>query len=95
MSLGFGDDAFYGGDGNDRVWSQEASNQTSPDDSDLIDAGGGDDYVISGSSTALNTDAVTLGPGDDTLVTYGSSGASVPLRRPRHQHLPAACRARR
>ena len=39
VSLGFGDDAFYGGDGNDRVWSQEASNQTSPDDSDLIDSG--------------------------------------------------------
>ena len=76
VSLGFGDDAFYGGDGNDRVWSQEASNQTSPDDSDLIDAGGGDDYVISGSSTALNTDVVALGPGDDALVTYGSSGGA-------------------
>ena len=76
VSLGFGDDAFYGGDGNDRVWSQEASNQTSPDDSDLIDTGGGDDYVISGSSTALNTDVVTLGPGDDALVTYGSSGGA-------------------
>jgi Ca2+-binding RTX toxin-like protein len=76
VSLGFGDDEFYGGDGNDRVWSQEASNQTSSDDSDIIDAGGGDDYVISGSSTALNTDIVTLGPGDDALVTYGSSGGA-------------------
>jgi Ca2+-binding RTX toxin-like protein len=77
VSLGFGDDAFYGGDGNDRVWSQEASNQSSPDDSDVIDTGGGDDYVISGSSAALNTDVVTLGPGDDALVTYGSSGGAT------------------
>ena len=69
-------DEFYGGDGNDRVWSQEASNQTSPDDTDVIDSGGGDDYVISGSSAALNSDIVTLGPGDDTLVTYGSSGGA-------------------
>ena len=78
VSLGFGDDVFYGGDGNDRVWSQEASNQSSPDDTDVIDTGGGDDYVISGSSTALNSDQITLGPGDDALVTYGlSSGASL------------------
>ena len=35
VSLGFGDDAFFGGDGNDRVWSQEASNQSSPDDTDV------------------------------------------------------------
>ena len=78
VSLGFGDDLFFGGDGNDRVWSQEASNQSSPDDTDVIDTGGGDDYVISGSSAAFNSDQITLGPGDDALVTYGfSSGASL------------------
>ncbi len=77
ISLGFGDDLFYGGDGNDRVWSQEASNQSSPDDTDIIDTGGGDDYVISGSSTALNSDQITLGPGDDALVTYGLSSGAI------------------
>jgi Ca2+-binding RTX toxin-like protein len=71
VSLGFGDDVFFGGDGVDRVWSQEASNQTSSEDGDFIDTGDGDDYVISGSSTAPNIDTVFLGPGDDTLVTYG------------------------
>jgi Ca2+-binding RTX toxin-like protein len=76
VSLGFGDDVFWGGNGDDRVWSQESSNQSSPDDHDTIDTGAGDDYVISGSSTALNTDAITLGPGDDTLVTYGLSGGA-------------------
>ena len=90
VSLGFGDDVFYGGDGNDRVWSQEASNQSSPDDTDRIDTGVGDDYVISGSSTALNSDIVTLGPGDDALVTYGSSGGRVPVRRPGRQLLPTS-----
>jgi Ca2+-binding RTX toxin-like protein len=71
VSLGFGDDAFFGGSGDDRVWSQEASNQSSPDDQDRIETAAGDDYVISGSSAASNTDVVSLGPGDDELVTYG------------------------
>jgi Ca2+-binding RTX toxin-like protein len=73
VSLGFGNDTFYGGDGPDRVWSQESSNQTAPDDHDVVITYGGDDYVISGSSVALNTDLVQLGTGDDTLVTYGFS----------------------
>jgi Ca2+-binding RTX toxin-like protein len=77
VSLGFGDDRFIGGDGPDRVWSQESSNQTSSDDSDTILTYGGDDYVISGSSTALNTDIVALGTGDDGLVTYGFSSGAV------------------
>jgi Ca2+-binding RTX toxin-like protein len=77
VSLGFGDDVFLGGKGPERVWSQEASNQTSPDDQDFIDTGRGEDYVISGSSTALNTDEVFLGPGDDTLVTYGAGGGAT------------------
>ena len=78
VSLGFGDDAFVGGKGADRVWSQESSNQSSPDDQDRIEAGSGDDYVISGSSTAPNTDVVSLGPGDDVLVTYGfAAGATL------------------
>lgn len=76
VSLGFGDDLFLGGTGSDRVWSQEASNQTSPDDRDEIFTGEGNDYVISGSSTALNVDRLNLGPGDDTLVTYGFAGAA-------------------
>ncbi len=78
VSLGFGDDVFFGGKGSDRVWSQESSNQSSPDDEDRIETGRGDDYVISGSSTAPNTDVVDLGPGDDVLVTYGlSEGARL------------------
>jgi Ca2+-binding RTX toxin-like protein len=77
VSLGFGDDVFFGGPGDDRVWSQEASNQSSPDDRDEIDTGPGDDYVISGSSTAPNSDVVTLGPGDDTLSTFGFSAGAV------------------
>ena len=78
VSLGFGDDVFVGGKGADRVWSQEASNQNSPDDQDRIDTGDGDDYVISGSSAAPNTDVVILGPGDDALVTYGfAAGATL------------------
>jgi Ca2+-binding RTX toxin-like protein len=78
VSLGFGDDRFLGGAGGDRVWSQEASNQTSPDDYDVIISGDGNDYVISGSSAAANHDVVDLGPGDDALVTYGSTaGASL------------------
>ena len=76
VSLGFGDDTFIGGDGDDRVWSQEASNQTSTDDHDVVLTGGGDDDVISGSSTANNTDVVQLGPGDDTLATYGAVGGA-------------------
>ena len=78
VSLGFGDDTFLGGNGADRVWSQEASNQNSPDDQDRIETGGGHDYVISGSSTAPNTDVVSLGPGNDALVTYGfGAGATL------------------
>jgi Ca2+-binding RTX toxin-like protein len=78
VSLGFGDDAFFGGKGADRVWSQESSNQSSSDDQDRIETGGGDDYVISGSSTAPDTDTVSLGPGDDVLVTYGfAAGATL------------------
>jgi Ca2+-binding RTX toxin-like protein len=77
VSLGFGDDVFWGGNGDDLVWSQEASNQTSSDDHDVIDTAGGNDYVISGSSTAPNTDVVTLGPGDDELTTYGFSGGAL------------------
>ncbi len=77
VSLGFGNDRFVGGDGSDRVWSQESSNQTSPDDSDVIITNGGDDYVISGSSVALNSDTVFLGEGDDVLVTYGFSSSAV------------------
>ena len=78
VSLGFGDDVFFGGSGDDRVWSQEASNQSSPDDQDRIETGAGDDYVISGSSAAPNTDVVSLGPGDDALVTYGfAAGATL------------------
>jgi Ca2+-binding RTX toxin-like protein len=73
VSLGFGDDTFLGGRGADRVWSQEASNQTSTTDSDNIQTGAGDDYVISGSSAAPNSDFVLLGPGNDALVTYGFS----------------------
>lgn len=76
VSLGFGDDTFIGGDGPDRVWSQEASNQTSVGDHDVILSNGGDDYVISGSSAAPNTDVVVLGPGDDALVTYGASAGA-------------------
>jgi Ca2+-binding RTX toxin-like protein len=76
VSLGFGDDLFLGGDGNDRVWSQEASNQSSSDDRDEIFTGKGHDYVISGSSAALNLDRVNLGPGDDVLVTYGFAGSA-------------------
>jgi Ca2+-binding RTX toxin-like protein len=71
VSLGFGDDTFLGGEGPDRVWSQESSNQTASDDHDEIDTFGGNDYVISGSSTAPNTDVVDLGTGGDVLVTYG------------------------
>ena len=78
VSLGFGDDIFFGGSGDDRVWSQEASNQSSPDDQDRIETGPGEDYVISGSSVAPNTDVVSLGPGDDALVTYGfAAGATL------------------
>ena len=78
VSLGFGDDIFFGGSGGDRVWSQEASNQSSPDDQDRIETGAGEDYVISGSSVAPNTDVVSLGPGDDALVTYGfAAGATL------------------
>ena len=78
VSLGFGDDTFIGGAGPDRVWSQEASNQSSPDDHDVIITNSGDDYVISGSTSAPNTDVVVLGPGADALVTYGfSSGAEL------------------
>lgn len=78
VSLGFGDDSFVGGEGADRVWSQEASNQTSTDDHDVILTNEGDDYVISGSSAASDNDLVQLGPGNDTLVTYGSvSGANL------------------
>jgi Ca2+-binding RTX toxin-like protein len=77
VSLGFGDDQFLGGNGDDRVWSQEASNQSSSDDQDTIETGGGDDYVISGSSTAINSDVVYLGPGDDALVTYGLSARAT------------------
>ena len=78
VSLGFGDDRFLGGPGADRVWSQEASNQSSPDDDDVIITGEGNDYVISGSSAAANHDVVYLGPGNDALVTYGSTaGASL------------------
>jgi Ca2+-binding RTX toxin-like protein len=71
VSLGFGDDQFVGGDGPERVWTQESSNQTSPDDHDVVITNGGDDYVISGSSAAPNTDVVLLGAGNDVLVTYG------------------------
>jgi Ca2+-binding RTX toxin-like protein len=78
VSLGFGDDTFLGGRGADRVWSQEASNQTSTGDHDVIVTGGGDDYVISGSSAAPNTDVVVLGPGNDAVATYGfSAGADL------------------
>ena len=77
VSLGFGDDTFIGGDGPDRVWSQEASNQTSSDDHDVISTNEGDDYVISGSSNALDTDVVNLGPGDDTLVAYGATSGAI------------------
>ncbi len=77
VSLGFGDDTFLGGNGNDRVWSQEASNQNSSDDHDVIITGKGNDYVISGSSTAPNTDVVLLGPGNDTLITFGSSAGAA------------------
>ncbi len=76
VSLGFGDDVFWGGTGADRVWSQEASNQTAPDDHDEISTGGGPDYVISGSSAAGNTDIVVLGPGNDTLATYGATAGA-------------------
>jgi Ca2+-binding RTX toxin-like protein len=76
VSLGFGDDLFLGGTGNDRVWSQESSNQTSSSDRDRIFAGAGNDYVISGSSTAPNADRVNLGPGHDVLVTYGLAGSA-------------------
>jgi Ca2+-binding RTX toxin-like protein len=77
VSLGFGNDRYVGGDGPDRVWSQESSNQTSPGDSDVIITNGGDDYVISGSSVALNSDTVFLGEGNDVLVTYGFSSSAV------------------
>jgi len=76
VSLGFGDDTFVGGSGADRVWTQEASNQTATDDHDVVSTGGGNDYVISGSSAAGNTDIVTLGPGDDTLATYGATAGA-------------------
>ncbi len=76
VSLGFGDDVFLGGKGVDRVWSQEAANQNSPDDQDAIYTGEGNDYVISGSSAAPNIDRVNLGPGNDVLVTYGLTGAA-------------------
>ena len=76
VSLGFGDDLFYGGAGDDRVWSQEASNQNAADDRDQVYTGGGSDYVISGSSSAPNGDRVHLGPGDDVLVTYGLAGSA-------------------
>ena len=76
VSLGFGDDLFFGGTGDDRVWSQEASNQNSTDDRDQIYTGQGGDYVISGSSSAHNSDRVNLGPGNDVLVTYGFSGSA-------------------
>ena len=79
VSLGFGDDVFLGGSGDDRVWSQEASNQSSPDDQDRVEPGAGDDYVISGSSAAPNTDVVNLGPGDDQLVTYGFTTGAILL----------------
>jgi Ca2+-binding RTX toxin-like protein len=77
VSLGFGDDRFFGGEGPDRVWSQESTNQTSSSDQDLILTYGGDDYVISGSSTALNSDTVLLGTGNDGLVTYGFSASAT------------------
>jgi Ca2+-binding RTX toxin-like protein len=78
VSLGFGDDTFIGGNGPDRVWSQEASNQTAPGDHDVIETNQGDDYVISGSSEAPNTDVVRLGPGNDALAAYGvASGAQL------------------
>ena len=77
VSLGFGDDRFFGGDGPDRVWSQESTNQTSSSDQDLILTYGGDDDVISGSSTALNSDTVLLGTGNDVLVTYGFSASAT------------------
>jgi Ca2+-binding RTX toxin-like protein len=77
VSLGFGDDRFFGGDGPDRVWSQEATNQTSSSDQDLIITYGGDDYVITGSSTALNSDTVLLGAGNDVLVAYGFSASAT------------------
>jgi Ca2+-binding RTX toxin-like protein len=76
VSLGFGDDLFLGGNGNERVWSQEASNQSSSEDRDEIFTGGGNDNVISGSSVAPNLDRVNLGPGDDVLVTYGFAGSA-------------------
>lgn len=79
VSLGFGDDVFLGGSGDDRVWSQEASNQSSSDDQDRVEPGAGDDYVISGSSAAPNTDVVNLGPGDDQLVTYGLTAGAILL----------------
>jgi Ca2+-binding RTX toxin-like protein len=77
VSLGFGDDLFLGGTGNDRVWSQEASNQNSSFDRDEIYTGEGNDYVISGSLTAANEDRVNLGGGDDVLVTYGYVGSAT------------------
>jgi len=77
VSLGFGNDTFLGGPGADRVWSQEAANQTASEDHDVVITNGGDDVVFSGSSRAPNADVVLLGPGDDTLVTYGPSNAAV------------------
>lgn len=77
VSLGFGNDVFLGGPGADRVWSQESANQTATDDRDEIYAGRGNDYVISGSSSAPNNDRVNLGPGNDVLVTYGFAGDAV------------------
>ncbi len=77
VSLGFGDDVFLGGPGDDRVWSQEAANQNSLDDADAIYTGEGQDYVISGSSAAPNIDRVNLGPGNDVLVTYGFAGEAT------------------
>lgn len=71
VSLGFGNDVFFGGDGDDRVWSQESYNQTALTDRDRISTGGGSDYVISGSTLASNYDYVDLGTGNDSLLTYG------------------------
>ncbi|SED17514.1 Ca2+-binding protein, RTX toxin-related [Nocardioides exalbidus] len=74
VMLGAGADTFVGSDSDETVYAGPGlSGGTSDTEIDVIDAGGGDDYVATGSeaSGATNPDVVATGPGDDRVEWAG------------------------
>lgn len=73
--LGEGADLFLGSDLKDHVTTGADRNQqttvTPDDERDVVDSGGGDDFIIATAGTAPGTDVITTGAGADFLSVEG------------------------